>query len=94
MVLTPQEPLRKREELRQTEAIGPKWHDQVPDLSKLVRCLEDGLSKVVYVDDRMISMYGEVEKAWTTGSAGAEVRLYKAAQWRIDDDARDLFGGR
>jgi len=72
---------------------APMWHDQVPDLSKLVRCLEDGLSKVVYVDDRMISMYGEVEKAWTTGSAGAEVRLYKAAQWRNDDDARDLFSG-
>lgn len=73
---------------------APVHYGQVPDLSKLVRCLEDGLTNVVYVDDRLIAKYGEVTKAWTTGSAGAEVRLYKADQWRNDDNANDLFSSR
>lgn len=76
---------------------APKHYGQVPDLSKLVRCLEDGLTKVVYVDDRLIEGYGEVKKKWTTGSACAEVRLYRSVDWERteeNDHANDLFSRR
>lgn len=73
---------------------APRRHAQEPDLSKLVRCLEDALTGVVYRDDRLIASYRRTGKAWTTGSAGAVVRIYRWADFQKEqDDAGDLFGG-
>lgn len=76
------------------KASAPREHAQEPDLSKLVRCLEDALTGVVYRDDRLISGYRRTGKAWTTGSAGAVVRIYRCADFQKErSDAGDLFGG-
>ena len=48
------------------KASAPQWHSQTPDLSKLVRGIEDGLSKVVYADDRQIAAI-EASKKWSAG---------------------------
>lgn len=45
-----------------------------PDLSKLLRCVEDGLSQLVYRDDRQIFTYGhQTGKYWTTETPRVEV---------------------
>lgn len=45
-----------------------------PDLSKLLRCVEDGLSQLVYRDDKQICRYGpETGKYWTTTTPRAEI---------------------
>ena len=38
---------------------APEHHGQSPDLAKLLRALEDAMSGIVYVDDRLIARYGE-----------------------------------
>lgn len=52
-----------------TEHIGP------PDLGKLVRPIEDALSKVLYGDDSQIVSYGEVRKLWVTERPGVEITV-------------------
>lgn len=44
------------------------------DLSKLMRCIEDSLTGVVYVDDSQIVRYGDVTKDWA-GPAGPGVTI-------------------
>jgi Holliday junction resolvase RusA-like endonuclease len=36
-------------------ADAPVWHARSPDIDKLTRATFDGLSKIVYVDDRLIA---------------------------------------
>lgn len=57
------------------KAAAPVRHTQTPDLAKLVRCLEDGLSKVVWLDDRQVCCYGDIRKEWTTAQERAEVLI-------------------
>lgn len=41
-----------------------KPHTQKPDLSNIVKHLEDGLNRIAWVDDSQISRYGESWKCW------------------------------
>lgn len=53
---------------------APAHHVQAPDLSKLIRCLEDALTGVIWVDDRQVCGYGsETGKFWTTTGECAEI---------------------
>lgn len=55
---------------------APAHHTQTPDLSKLVRCLEDGLTGVVWRDDKQVIGYGqETYKRWTTEAARCDVKI-------------------
>jgi Holliday junction resolvase RusA-like endonuclease len=55
---------------------APGYHAQSPDLSKLLRCLEDALTGVVWVDDRQVCGYGnETGKFWTTTGECAEILI-------------------
>lgn len=53
------------------------YHYQVPDQSKLVRAIEDGLTGAVYVDDRMVSCYGVTKKIWVCDRPGVIIRVEK-----------------
>ena len=57
------------------KASAPVYHTNQPDLSKLVRCLEDALSGVVWDDDRLVCHYVDIRKEWTTGRPRAEVEV-------------------
>ena len=50
---------------------APLYHTQMPDLSKLIRTIEDALTGVIYKDDAQISRYGETGKDWTESSERA-----------------------
>ena len=53
---------------------APEYHSQSPDLDKLVRCLGDALTGVVYVDDRQVfRTYSE--RKWTTSAECAQVQI-------------------
>ena len=54
---------------------APRFHAKQPDLSKLVRSIEDAMTGVVYRDDRQIAVYGDVRKEWTEGSAHALIAV-------------------
>lgn len=51
---------------------APAWHTQTPDVDKLVRCLVDGLSGVVFGDDKQVFQV-TATKQWTEKSERAEV---------------------
>jgi len=53
---------------------APKHHAQSPDLDKLVRCLGDALTGVVWVDDRQVCRTFS-ERFWTTGNEYAKVTI-------------------
>lgn len=55
------------------KASAPERHAQTPDLAKLIRCLEDGMTKVVWRDDKQVCCYGEPSRQWTTAQERAEV---------------------
>ena len=58
---------------------APIEYAQQPDLSKLLRCIEDGMNAIVYRDDRQICRYGEeTGKYWTDGTPRAEVAVCSA----------------
>lgn len=54
---------------------APPIHAQSPDLAKLVRCLEDALTGVVWADDKLVYCYREVRREWTTGGERATVTI-------------------
>jgi Holliday junction resolvase RusA-like endonuclease len=55
---------------------APEHHCQTPDLSKLLRCVEDGLTGIVWADDKQVCGYGnETGKFWTTSGECAEVMI-------------------
>jgi Holliday junction resolvase RusA-like endonuclease len=57
---------------------APIYHAQSPDLDKLVRCLGDALTGVLYLDDRQVC--GTVsEREWTTTTERAEVTIRELA---------------
>ena len=53
---------------------SPEYHAQTPDVDKLLRCLLDGLSGVVYADDRQVFETFAARK-WTISQAKAEVMI-------------------
>lgn len=57
------------------KAAAPVNHTQTPDLDKLVRCLKDALSGVVYRDDSQVCGLDGTGKYWTTEQARVEVTI-------------------
>jgi Holliday junction resolvase RusA-like endonuclease len=56
------------------KASAPMYHAQSPDLDKLVRCLGDALTGVVYRDDKQICRTLS-QREWTTTTERAEVTI-------------------
>lgn len=55
---------------------APKLHAQSPDLAKLIRCLEDALTGIVYRDDCQVFRYGAgTQRYWTDSQERAVVRV-------------------
>lgn len=62
------------------KASAPLLHAQSPDLAKLIRCLEDGLTGVVWTDDKLVCDYlPPMGRRWTETSERAEVKIYAPA---------------
>ena len=53
---------------------APAIHGQSPDIDKLLRCLFDAMTGVVYGDDRQVWKV-EASRVWTTSQAKAEVSV-------------------
>jgi len=41
-----------------------KWHSQMPDIDKLIRCVLDALTNVVYEDDAQVCLVDNTKKLW------------------------------
>lgn len=55
---------------------APRVHAQSPDLAKLIRCLEDALTGVLWQDDKLVYAYGEgTGRKWTTEQERVEVSV-------------------
>jgi len=59
------------------KASAPRWRPTRPDLSKLMRSLEDALSGVVYADDDQIIGYAHPCKQWAEKGEMTEVWVYE-----------------
>jgi Holliday junction resolvase RusA-like endonuclease len=46
------------------KASAPTWHISKPDLDKLVRCVKDALTGVVWLDDSQVCVLGHVRKIY------------------------------
>lgn len=57
---------------------APQYCARAPDLSKLVRSLEDAMTGVIYRDDCQVVRYREVMKLWTDGQECTEVVVFEA----------------
>lgn len=65
---------------------APEYHTQTPDLTKLIRGLEDALTGVIWRDDRQIVRYGthtewDTMKTWTTGPEGVDIEVEEVTEW-------------
>ncbi|WP_118999708.1 RusA family crossover junction endodeoxyribonuclease [Cereibacter sphaeroides] len=49
---------------KKAAALFGRPHTQKPDLSNLIKHVEDGLNRIAWVDDGQIAKYGESEKVW------------------------------
>jgi len=45
---------------------APTYMSKTPDLSKLVRAVEDAMTKTVWVDDQQVVEYVDVRKSWSS----------------------------
>lgn len=73
------------------KASAPRIHAQSPDLAKLIRCLEDALTGVVWNDDRQVFRYGtDTERRWTEESECVMVRIRELLMERNDAEARTV----
>jgi len=57
---------------------APVWHAQAPDLSKLLRGMEDELNGVVWTDDSRIAMFADPQKRWGS-QPGMEIAIRRLA---------------
>jgi len=57
---------------------APREHAQTPDLDKLIRCVSDGLTGVVFQDDKQVSEI-LAAKCWTEASEGVSVTVDEIA---------------
>lgn len=56
---------------------APEFHAKMPDLSKLMRCIEDGITGVIWTDDKLVVGYAEpTQRYWTTEAERAVVSIY------------------
>lgn len=53
---------------------APEIHGQSPDLDKLIRCLNDALTGIVFRDDRLV-WHTEMWRDWTESQERAEVEV-------------------
>lgn len=53
---------------------APRYHTSKPDATKLLRCLEDGLTGLLYQDDAQIAIQ-RVDKLYADAGPGARVKL-------------------
>jgi len=53
---------------------APKLHSQTPDLDKLIRCLADALTGIVYRDDALIHTV-LASRLWTTTQERCDVEI-------------------
>jgi len=51
---------------RIVKPLAPVWHVSKPDLDKLVRCVKDALTNVVWNDDSQVCQFGNVVKRYGT----------------------------
>ncbi len=58
----------------QVKESAPLWHTQTPDLDKLVRCLGDALTGVIWLDDKQV-FETHSKRLWTTTTERAEVTI-------------------
>lgn len=58
----------------QLKISAPEHHSQSPDLDKLVRCLGDALTGIVFRDDRQICEI-HATRHWTTSQERAEIEV-------------------
>lgn len=61
---------------------APIEHAQTPDLDKLLRCLNDALTGVVFRDDSLVSRVF-CRRMWTTGQERCEVKIVTGAEWEV-----------
>lgn len=57
---------------------APIRHAQSPDLAKLVRCLEDALTGIVWRDDKQVFQYFDIQRRWTMAQERCEVTISSA----------------
>lgn len=59
------------------KASAPEFHAKSPDLSKLIRALEDAITGIIWVDDKLVVGYAEpTQRYWTTEAERAVVSIY------------------
>lgn len=61
-------PANSRRPERVLRPDAPTYHDQTPDLDKLLRTVGDALAAVAYDDDRRIARYLSPVKLWASSS--------------------------
>lgn len=55
---------------------SPFWHQQKPDLDKLIRSTQDALSSVVWRDDCQVCQFGTMNRQWAMdGVEGADIHI-------------------
>lgn len=59
---------------------APRSHAQSPDLAKLIRCLEDALTGIVWMDDRQVFRYANMQRVWTSSQEMAIVRITECSE--------------
>ena len=60
---------------------APMHHGQSPDLAKLLRSLEDGITGAIWMDDKLVSRYGPgTGRYWTTGQERTFVQIDSMAE--------------
>lgn len=63
----------------QLKPSSPLFHAQSPDLAKLIRCLEDALTGIVWRDDRQVFRYSSMQRFWTQAQEKAVVTITTAS---------------
>jgi Holliday junction resolvase RusA-like endonuclease len=58
------------------KASAPELHSQSPDLDKLIRCLNDALTGIVFRDDKQVWSIAS-ERHWTEQQERAEVEVHQ-----------------
>lgn len=71
------------------KASAPEYHAQSPDLDKLVRCLGDALTGVVWVDDRQVCRTYS-ERNWTTSTECAVVTIIELERLTVKSRSSQL----
>jgi crossover junction endodeoxyribonuclease RusA len=73
----------------QVKESAPLLHTQTPDLDKLVRCLGDALTGVIWLDDRQV-FETHSRRLWTTTTERAEVSIQELRSPTVASAARDM----